>query len=327
MSTAARELEELRRIREAQRIEAEEENKKQEALQQKQKRRNSFLARAAAFQPKPTKTDEEIKQTVQKASKERKFKRQLNKALESNPDQNTVALELGLKNKIIHGFVPDAPEYDPMNTYIDKNWEIVHQEGGPPYYWNRKTNETTYDPPTVNMDINTPPPPPPRHLPGLGSGPVKKSPWVYVYENEETPYFWNTETNDTTFDQPEDYVEEHAAESAVECAEEATGESSATVMWQESIDENGEYSYFNIHTGETVLERPNGTLIIVLQNENGEEENWHEKVYEGGDETPEDELSLQQENDAIGMVFYQNILTGEIKVDKPEGGFVLIAET
>eukprot|EP01040_Poterioochromonas_malhamensis_P002733 gene2733-2910_t len=338
MSTAQRELEELRRAREAARLQAEEERKIEEEKQKERDKKQAFLNRAAAFQQKKGPSDDEVRQQVTKNSQKQNLSRKLNRLLKEEPGHNPLALELNLKGKASNS----------KGEYVGNasDWEYVEDPGQRPYYWNRVTHETTYDPPDETGRPKPPPPPPPRMmLPGMQPPPPprppvvieevteeanevteddteleepipvpqKKSPWVYVVINEPNPYYWNPETNETSFQEPTGYegaifgqTDPQTSEQIHE--EEHEGIESSQIIWQEQINEAGELIYVSAEDGSVLTERPEGQLVVVLLDEEGNEVHWQEYS--------EDGVNIQ----------YIHAPSGEILNERPEGGTTLILQ-
>jgi len=306
-----------------------------------------------------------VKLSIQKASKQRKFGRELNKVLKQQPGANPFATELRLKGK--------TSEDDSSNgsalrrSSMGSVWEIVEQIGGRPYYWNRVTNETTYDPPSMIGDIPLPPPPPPKYLlPGITSVqslhptaetteefvthttydyashtteaeedvlPTPTSSWVLV--QEPNPYYWNTETNETTFELPlgveitpyiaptvtdSDYYEGEIVSQQEDQQYSDGNEEVISVessqMWQEITSPSGETVYLSLVNGDSRVDKPEGVTIIITDDDGvdgGGESHWQECI--GEDE------------DGGGLYYYyQNMATGEMRADRPVG-LAMIAES
>lgn len=332
-----------------------------------------------------------MKLSVQKASKQRKFGRELNKLLKNQPsDKSPLATELQLKSIYGEGGAinQDIGQGKMRRSSLSSVWEKVEQQGGCPYYWNRVTNETTYDPPPLEEDALAPPPPPPPppkyQLPGLGTG-VRGSDsqsveleaeeaeaheatattvetaasfgadedgdgdgesrncWKLVRESEELEYYWNTHTNETSYSLPEgvsytEYSETAQGEIVIDGGGEIGSESesheagaaltaslggkSPTSMWQEIATPDGEVVYMNLVNGDSLTERPAGVTIIVTGEEGEEEVHWQECI---GCSSEDEEVAADCPEDSY-YYYYQNLATGDVRLDRP-AGLVMIAAT
>jgi hypothetical protein len=320
-----------------------------------------------------------MKLSIQKASKQRKFGRELNKLLHNQPEgNNSIATELHLKGKHGDGGAMDTSSKNAgiRPSSIDSVWEIVEQVGGKPYYWNRITNETSYDPPSsVALSPPPPPPPPPKYqLPGLlppeprseiledtavciaeenqtetavsgydvsydvsnnatDEEAVAAASWTLVQEEDQAAYYWNTVTNETTFELPEGIVyTNYEGRMNTEEPPDATTYTTATAeedpnsaseaeapLWQEFTSPNGELMYMNLTNGNSQVEKPAGTTIIVSEEEGADGPvHWQECIYYDNEQDGED-------GGGSYYYYYQNISTGENRTDRPVG-LVMIAE-
>lgn len=266
-----------------------------------------------------------MKAQVQKESQKRNMGKKLNRLLAQEPGKNPFALELGLKGKSNN----EKADY----VYNESDWELVEDPGQRPYYWNRVTHQTTYDDPAEFGVPKPPPPPPPKMLlaglPGMVPPPPAapaaaqvaeeqeeeevpapaKSSWVYVCRDEPNPYYWNMETNETSFEPPEAWdgtiYGEESSSNAQEGEAEAEAGTTSQIIWQEQLNENGEYVYYNTVDESYSTERPVGQVIIAVIGEDGSEVNWQEYY--------------QDEE-----VAYMNLTTGEVVTYRPEGTTLIL---
>lgn len=172
--------------------------------------------------------------------------------------------------------------YDPSSSAAPpppkSAWEYVDQGAGQPgYYWNRQTNETTYDMPYELQEgyesaPPAPPPPPARHaLPGIGGGfrqpqleqeerqdssgqivDAAAAGWqlVELSQEEGGNYFWNSITQESTYETPAGWTGASAvgySDSVADWPE----------QWERCWDEGSQCEYYrNVVTGSTQWERP-----------------------------------------------------------------------
>jgi len=86
---------------------------------------------------------------------------------------------------------------------LPPGWEELKAEDGTPYYYNSKTNKTQWDMPTI-----TPTPavkkvaPPPRPKPPNPTGTQLPPGWEELKAEDGTPYYYNSKTNKTQWEQP-----------------------------------------------------------------------------------------------------------------------------
>lgn len=254
-------------------------------------KKNEFLNRAAMFQPKTAPSQEETKARIQKEASERKFGKQLSKALQFGPKTTPAG---------------------------HAEAEEERQDSRPPA-----------PAPFVRLPMPGTKPPPPAAPPARQQQPEPEpevkvfSGWVYVFEGEATPYYWNMLSNDTTFTPPPEYNGElyvggevvapqppaAAAPSAAAAShEDATPVTPSVVLWQEVEGSEGEGVYYlNTFDSSVTYERPVGDVYVVVQAE-GAEEYWQQ--LEGED----------------GALLYVSLSSGEHSSSRPEGGITIISQ-
>lgn len=270
---------------------------------------------------------------MKKESQKRNFGRKLNKLLNEDPDKNPLAAEIGLRGKAGNQNKAEATPED---------WELVEEPGQRPYYWNKVTNETTYDNP-IETNFKPPPPPPPMRLPGMMQPPPPATPkvvveptevyqineapeesqpeppfepetvgdenWVYVCENEPNPYYWNIVTNETSFTVPSGFTGKIYSTNTNSNTENSLSENNQagdTLIYQETLNENGEVIYVNSVDGSVIEYRPEGQLIVVQIDETGQEINWAEYY------------------DEEGIPYYYNTASEEMIREKPIGSIMIV---
>lgn len=295
-------------------MQAEEERRIEEEKQAVQAKKNAFLSRAAAFQQKKTASDEEVRNQVKQNSQKRNFGRKLNRLLKDDPNQNPLALELGLRgragNETRYG---DEDYYDEDNEEADGITAQLNFKPPPP-------------PPKKLVGMGAPPPPPPPPPKSGGSGlppppppPPKKepSPWYYVCENEPVPYYWNTATNETTMECPAEYDGQiYSATIYSVPKEEVTSEytyenaPAQQMFWFQYVAEDSGEIYYQSNTEEAtvIFEQPEGEVYIVCQNEEtGQEDHW-----------------LEQFNEETGCNQYTHYSSGEVVMERPIGSLMIV---
>lgn len=181
-----------------------------------------------------------------------------------------------------------------------------------------------------------PPPPPPPQAPAteeaesveepVAEEPAAPSPWYYVCENEVTPYYWNTETNETTLEAPPEYTGQifsasiyavpASTSSATECTEEYAAaedheQSQQQIYWLEHISaETGEVYYETTvdESSTTTHERPAGDVYIIQRDEEtGIETHW-----------------LEQYDESSSYYYYTQCVTAEVVYERPEGTVMIV---
>jgi hypothetical protein len=252
--------------------------------QKERDKRAAFKAKAASFEQRGP-TADEVKANVQKDAASRKFNRLLSKQLASPDAKDPVATEINLRNQVNkktpYGSDPNSTS---ANLSEKLNWEFVDQgTSGPSYYWNRTTNETTFDRPAeMDHGPNAPPPPPPppprRQLPGMQAVPetlvepptpaaeLNKSDsedvsnWELVTTQPGGDYYWNIVTNECTYEMPACIAQLMGTFSSEESTvvQESVADSNAT-KWEAKWDEAYQaFYYLNVESGESTWEKPPG---------------------------------------------------------------------
>lgn len=223
----------------------------------------------------------------------------------------------------------EEPTPEQAQEVIDAAWQYVYQNEPQPYYWNTATGATTFDinetsltqkgaqMPMVMMESAS------EIEVKYQAEPFPASAWMYVSENEETPYYWNTETNQTTLDVSETDLAADAADTSAAAATEDEGAGAEDVCewWMEvASDVEGEVQYMNVTTQVVIDYAPDGHVVIVVEDESGETMNWQELVYDDAD------VSIEGIDLTAGMLYYQNALTNEIMLERPVGALMIVTE-
>ena len=151
------------------------------------------------------------------------------------------------------------------------NWQVVEDDGnGNPYYWNKVTDDTSYDMPSCLEGA------------GVFGGGVEDDPakWEVVEDDGNgNPYYWNRVTNDTSYEKPwclggggDQAVKEGqpapAGDAAPAPATEAAAEPRQQTVWTQLDDTEGTPYYQCAETGAERGDKPVGQPIIALEDGN-----------------------------------------------------------
>lgn len=196
--------------------------------------------------------------------------------MSNDEHSNPIALELSLRKKTsnvsAYGYDDDVSA-----SQVASNWQLVDQgNGAPSYYWNKVTNEVTYDLPQElqqQESIAPPKPPPParRQLPGMKLPGISDATpqsdtvpptlteedkaWKIVEQQGTATYYWNTITNGTTYELPSHVLS--YVMSVKDTTPEVEEEDSDPNNWSAGWDDNsGRAYYYNMVTGITQWECP-----------------------------------------------------------------------
>jgi hypothetical protein len=247
------------------------------------RKKDEFVSKARMFEQKKGPTDEEKKLIIQKAAAKRKFERQLQKNLKSNENMNPMALEFQLKRNQ-EGAGPPASTNQNFNQSHQSDWELVEQIGAPSYYWNRSTNETSYELPGTEQ--STVPKNEQRSTSNEETTKVfveeVSSPssaddqgWLSCQNENGSRYFWNYHTNETVFTlpahldpntiplyTPEAFETPEEVSSEKELSQEARVQAEADRKnWTTEWDERYQAHYYRNHVTETLQWDPPLCLV------------------------------------------------------------------
>jgi len=224
--------------------------------------------------------------------------------------------------------VEEEPTPEQAKEAIDAAWQYVYQNEPQPYYWNTVTGATTFDieetsltqrgarMPSAMLDSVS-------EIAAQAASEPPASAWVYVSENEETPYYWNTETNETTLSIAEtDLTDSEVVFGANVGTADAPADGESVCEWwiEVASDVEGEVQYMNVTTQDIIDFRPDGNVVVVVEDETGETVNWQEFLYNDAD------VEFDGGMLTAGMIYYQNALTNEITVERPAGSVMIVTE-
>jgi hypothetical protein len=251
-------------------------------------KRESFVSKARIFEQKKGPTDEDRKLAIQKAAAQRKFEKQLQKNLKSNERVNPMAAEIQFRRQLTSPADGESPVREEGTGTRD--WELIQQIGAPSYYWNRVTNETTYELPTQDStqvqvqseeaaeaqsqaqaqwqksfsEVAQAAPPPTRS---------EDQGWLSCQNEDGSQYYWNYLTNEAVLTLPAHldpnsippYLPESAEEadsvSRVLSPEEKQQAESDPNNWTSEWDEHYQATYYRNHITETLQWDPPLCLV------------------------------------------------------------------
>jgi hypothetical protein len=238
------------------------------------RKKDEFLSKARMFEQKKGPTDEEKKLIIQKAAAKRKFERQLQKNLKSNENMNPMALEIQLKRDQENG-AGETISTNQQNQTQQSDWELVQQIGAPSYYWNRVTNETTYELPVteqpmvakedqmlaskeemMNSSVED-------VTPSSSSSAADDEGWLSCQNEKGKTYYWNYHTTETVFTLPAhldpntipSYVPEAPEEVSPEreLSQQERAQAEADLKnWTTEWDDHYQAHYYRNHITETL---------------------------------------------------------------------------
>ncbi len=265
------------------------------------------MSRVALFQPKKGPSDEEVRQQIQKESSDRKFCQKLDKLLLVGPKTPISGGERN-EHETDRGNQP-SPFASPVRL------PIVPPPPPLPKPASNSQSPSAPQPPSAQYEpeVVLEPKPKPEPEPDIPAF----SGWVYVFENELSPYYWNMNTNTTSFTKPPDYTGELYINDAVVRPQESEGvvvhdQQPVVIVWQALVRDDGELYYLNIAECSISTDRPIGDVFIVTQGVEGDEETWQECV---------------TEDNGVDSVCYINLATDEATTMRPAGITIIVQST
>jgi hypothetical protein len=220
------------------------------------------------------------------------------------------------------------------------DWAKTKDDEGRTYYYNSKTEKTSWDRPTVMKGDEKEP-----EVEGSESNeegmaedvPVKEEgkptacDWTETQDDEGRTYYYNEKTEETSWDRPAEFVgkdnnevdTEQKQDKAKEEGISKATESKAVGNWEEAQDDEGRNYYYNAETDETSWDRPAEFNDKDNAGENAEEQGKDEAVVKKNKETSAATAAKTTGNweegqDDEGRTYYYNAKTDETSWDQPD---------
>ncbi|VEU34087.1 unnamed protein product [Pseudo-nitzschia multistriata] len=236
------------------------------------------------------------------------------------------------------------------------DWAEFQDDEGRTYYYNEKTEETSWDRPAgfkepkgeKDVDGN-------QNLisPGYSQSPAlsksdedekktTKGDWVATQDEEGRTYYYNEKTDETSWDRPENFKETDSKKCSDKTnangtspmrnvpgnEEDGTDEENKTAEdWSEVQDDEGRTYYYNDKTEETSWDRP-AEFRVNAKNGNDQARGEHEKEGEVAEKKEETDISAKSKahasdwvatKDGEGRTYYYNEKTEETLWERPAG--------
>lgn len=235
-------------------------------------------------------------------------------------DENEPEVEGSESNE--EGMAEDVPVKEEGKP-TECDWTETQDDEGRTYYYNEKTEETSWDRPAEfvgkDNDVDTEQKQDKVKEEGISEATESKAVgnWEEAQDDEGRTYYYNAETEETSWDRPAEFSDKDKAGEKIkeEGKDEETSvakEAKTAGNWEEVQDDEGRTHYYNITTDETSWDRPDE---FESENKDGdtiqkeEKDKAATKNYEGGD-------WLEAQNDE-GRTYYYNEKTEETSWDRP----------
>jgi len=231
----------------------------------------------------------------------------------------------------------DETSDDRAATNAAGNWvEYIDEEKGDPYYYNTVTNETVWERPANFVSSESP-----KDLEQAKSTEVEKESrevdetapgkqaavngdWVETQDEEGRTYYYNSVTEETSWDRPDSFIKEEKEQNA------AVSESLNNKLvkeeekpleddWIETQDSEGQTYYYNRATEETSWDRPNS--LIKEKESNTAVKKSNDDGISNDTQVKEEEKPIEgdwiETQDNEGQTYYFNKKTEETSWERP----------
>lgn len=174
-------------------------------------------------------------------------------------------------------------------------WTAVKADNGQTYYWNQRTDETAWDKPADFIDVDDPATKErfiraeeekfakakaekeaeekakQEEVKKAEEKPKPKSKWTAVKDSYGKTYYWNEETDQTSWDKPAELAEQEEREAKEKEKEEKARElkeqedkvRAQASRWTEVKDDTGKSYYWNQDTDQTTWDKP--AILVELE--------------------------------------------------------------